>query len=497
MARKTTGTPYLRGNIWWCKYYVNGVPTYKSLKTGDKEKAQARMALEVAPVAAGKAADKAKALALRAGDAETKLAHAIDAARVRILLADAWREYLGASHRPQSGEETLKDFGQRWNKFSDWMTEQHADIKNLEAVTEKHASAFARTLKSLSPNRYNKIIQTCRLVFKVLGPQLKNSGNPFERIGCRALTTRSHRELSEAELRDVCGAATGELRVLFAIGLYTALRMGDAATLRWEEVSFPLNRITRKPMKTARKNKIVAIPLHPTLRAILEETPKTERRDFVLPGLAMLYARDKSALSKRIQKHFKECKIKTQLKHADKTRATCEVGFHSLRHSFVTICAAAGVPLAVVQALCGHGSPAIQAKYIHVGVEAAAQAIDALPSLASLAAPPPQVQAPQLPAASAEAVSAEPAATTVETLTVTLAVPKDSPRAALLQAVVGGMTDKEAEMLLAFLESAIRNPQPEPEKAGTASGLDPALVETVTDDKAPTGQGRAGEGDTL
>jgi hypothetical protein len=37
------------------------------------------------------------------------------------------------------------------------------------------------------------------------------------------------------------------------------------------------------------------------------------------------------------------------------------------------------VPLPVVQALCGHGSPAIQAKYIHIGVDAAAQAVAAMP----------------------------------------------------------------------------------------------------------------------
>jgi hypothetical protein len=280
--------------------------------------------------------------------------------------------------------------------------------------------------------------------------------------------------------------------------LYTALRLGDAATLRWEEVSFPLNRITRKPMKTARKGKIVVIPLHPTLRAILEETPELDRRDFVLPGLAALYMRDKSALSKRIQNHFDDCKIKTQFKHADKIRATCEVGFHSLRHSFVTICAAAGVPLAVVQALCGHGSPAIQAKYIHIGVEAAAQAIDALPSFVRLE-PSTQVQAPQLPAVPAEPVPDAPVpdappAATVETLTVTLTAPKDSPRAALLRAVAGGMTDTEAQMLLKLLESAIRKPQVLPEKAGIASGLDPALVELPKDGAASTGQAKDGAG---
>jgi len=43
----------------------------------------------------------------------------------------------------------------------------------------------------------------------------------------------SRRELTIEELRRVCNAATGELRTLLAIGTYTGLRLGDAATLRW------------------------------------------------------------------------------------------------------------------------------------------------------------------------------------------------------------------------------------------------------------------------
>ncbi len=48
--------------------------------------------------------------------------------------------------------------------------------------------------------------------------------------------TASHRELTIEELRQVCSAATGELRTLFAIGLYSGLRLADAVTLQWGEV---------------------------------------------------------------------------------------------------------------------------------------------------------------------------------------------------------------------------------------------------------------------
>ena len=60
---------------------------------------------------------------------------------------------------------------------------------------------------------------------------------------------------------------------------------------------------------------------------------------------------------------------------------TCLVGFHSLRHSFVSICAQAGVPLPVVQALCGHGSPAVQRHYIHLGQDTVQTAVNSLPAI--------------------------------------------------------------------------------------------------------------------
>ena len=57
------------------------------------------------------------------------------------------------------------------------------------------------------------------------------------------------------------------------------------------------------------------------------------------------------------------------------------VGFHSLRHSFVSLCAANRVPQVAIMELVGHGSPAMTALYSHAGEEQKAKAIAALPAL--------------------------------------------------------------------------------------------------------------------
>ena len=54
------------------------------------------------------------------------------------------------------------------------------------------------------------------------------------------------------------------------------------------------------------------------------------------------------------------------------------VGFHRLRYFFVSECAKAGVPLAVVQELVGHGSPAMTRHYTKIDMETTAKAMRAL-----------------------------------------------------------------------------------------------------------------------
>ena len=54
-----------------------------------------------------------------------------------------------------------------------------------------------------------------------------------------------------------------------------------------------------------------------------------------------------------IQAFFESCGIKTTEDIGDghRRRAIVRVGFHSLRHTFVSLCAKAGAPLHVVQKL--------------------------------------------------------------------------------------------------------------------------------------------------
>ena len=375
MGRFSKGRLFKRGSTYHVQYYDGGKEIKRSLRTSDKREAEKQIKEMLAPLLiAGK---DEQLLTVQQKITEARLDKLNATGGEKLLIANAWGMYLESPKRPQSRESALADYESRWNHFKNFMVAINAGFA-MEDVKERHVQKFLGTLSGLSPNRYNKTVQTCRLVYKVLSKSLGFRCDPFEDIALKSLQTHSHRELSEGELIKVCQEATGEMRTLFAVGLYTALRLGDAATLKWDEVSLPLNRIVRMPMKTTRRGKTVSIPIHPTLKAILEEIPPERRAGDVTPILAGIYIKNRSDLSAMVQGHFAKCGIKTQKKSKGQQRTSCEVGFHSLRHSFATMCAMAGVPLPVVQALCGHGSPAVQKAYIHVGIEQSRLAVGAL-----------------------------------------------------------------------------------------------------------------------
>ena len=88
-------------------------------------------------------------------------------------------------------------------------------------------------------------------------------------------------------------------------------------------------------------------------------------------------------MSRKIQKHFRNCGIETSESTGNDHRRNriTRVGFHSLRHSFVSLCAASGVPQVAIQDLISHDSPAMTAIYSHSNDEQKASAIAALPAI--------------------------------------------------------------------------------------------------------------------
>ena len=94
-----------------------------------------------------------------------------------------------------------------------------------------------------------------------------------------------------------------------------------------------------------------------------------------------MYKEQASELSERFKRVFKAAGIETATDGADGHRKRALVSFHSLRHTFVSLAANAGVPLAVVQSIVGHSTVDMTRHYFHESENALVSAVAALPSV--------------------------------------------------------------------------------------------------------------------
>ena len=417
-TRGQRGLGYLfkRGRNYWLEFRVAGKRQRVPLKDDKGKSVTTQKVAEeirkvmVAPFLAENDAEAQRQLIARLQSAEKQAEEAKKALSRAPLISDVWQEYLEAPERSDCGARTLQDYQGYWNAFEKWLGSSHEELSRIDEVTRGVAGEYAKHLnkQGRSPNRFNKHVTLLKSMFKILVPDMPN---PFDSIARKRAHPKSRRELTIEELTAVLATAKGEIALLMGLGLFTGLRLGDCATLRWGEVDLTREIIRRIPNKTKSRGqsaKPVTIGIPKALHERLSCIPKKEKKGFVCPESAAMYAdtNKRPTLSRKIQSVFLECGIDTNeeetglrilrdendLPLRDKSsgevqterktkRAVVEVGFHSLRHSFVSLCREANTPLAVVEAIVGHSNPAMTRYYTHVGEAALLNAAKALPAL--------------------------------------------------------------------------------------------------------------------
>ncbi|MCF7848740.1 MAG: tyrosine-type recombinase/integrase [Kiritimatiellales bacterium] len=327
-------------------------------------------------------------------------AKAIEDANPTLTIEDAWAKFEG-HHNLDCGETLIYNYRSHWKQFRKFLG---ADYVYMKDVFAKTAEEYARHLlkRRVSHNTYNKHINFLKLIYSLLSDEIGAEVSPFAGINTKKLSAakkkgaarlKKRRELSREELSNVIDKAEGDLQTLLMLGAYSGLRLGDCCTLRHNEVLLDKGLIKRVPNKTQGDPIQIGIPLRLINR--LSETPKSQRKGYVLPKFAEAYNyanedgkhSHRTRITNRIQKHFETCGITT---HADGTgfklvpdgdggfdkvytgkRAIVEVGFHSLRHTFVGLQAEQGTSMSVIQKIVSHSSQAMTDHYLHISEEAA------------------------------------------------------------------------------------------------------------------------------
>ena len=375
--------------IWTVRCLINGKRVSKSTGTRDREEAEQFAKRFLAPYVKDDAARTFENIQA-AVMTERQLAEMREAEGPQLKLADAWGEYEKSPMRRDLASSTLDGKSQVCRMFVEYMGRVFPEVTEVRHVTRFHTENYLNYLrKDTSASTYNNRLCVLREVHRTIMEKAAAKSNPWEGFPLRPDDSHTRRELTVEELARLVDVATREgpeWRTLFGIAMYTGMRLGDCCKLTWSEVDIVRSIIQKIPEKTKkyRKGRPVTIPIHKVLADLLMQAPVDKRTGYVLPTVGAWAASGSSGMGRvhhRIGKIFKNAGIVMSVEVKGRSHKAPEATFHSLRHTFVSMSANAGVPQHIVQAIVGHESTAMTRHYYHENVAALQQAVEAIPSI--------------------------------------------------------------------------------------------------------------------
>lgn len=383
--RKGAGTLEKRGRVYIARWTVNGKRYAQSTGTADRREAEIKLAEFVAPFQLKSNAERLEAFAGKLDGVKSRLRD-FEESRPALKIADAWDAFIKSPNRKDTAAAARLRMCESWVKrLTAFMSRRFPDVEEVRGIGKEQAMAFAADgFSDCGNSTRNQAISFLRMMWRVMIADgvARIAANPWDGIQKRHETHTRRRELTVEELARVYALLEGEMRLLFSVGIYTGQRLGDCALLEWGQVDLLRRHISLIPRKTARKTgRAVIIPIHDNLLEMLLAFPPSARTGYVMPKCAKMYLEQCSKLSEEFMRVFRKAGINTQTDGEDGHRKRALVSFHSLRHTFVSLAANAGVPLAIVQGIVGHSTVNMTRHYFHESENALMSAVRALPSI--------------------------------------------------------------------------------------------------------------------
>jgi integrase len=171
--------------------------------------------------------------------------------------------------------------------------------------------------------------------------------------------------------------AQGDWRGAILLGTTSGLRLGDVSNLCWNNIDLRAGLLRIETRKTGTT---VVLPIHPNFASWLSGRRWGIAKAPVFPDLAGRRIGGCSGLSAQFREIVEKAGITGRVVTREgKGRATNKKTFHSLRHTFISQLANAGVSPDIRQLLAGHADAKIHALYTHHQIAALRGAIERLP----------------------------------------------------------------------------------------------------------------------
>ncbi len=287
----------------------------------------------------------------------------------------------------EAGEHTHLRYASAAEQFLDYLAPRGTD--DVAQITAKDFTGFRDALaKRVTANTVNVTLKILRSAFNQAYRDGLVEHNEAARVSLLKRTDKfERRPFTLEEIKRILEVADDEWRGLVLFGLYSGQRLGDLATLTWQNIDLARQEMRLTTEKTGRRQ---IIPLAKPVIRYLEGAPAGDNPAQPLFPRAYEAATD-GTTSGRNSKQFHSLLVQAGLlkprthkstgKGRSARREQNEISFHALRHTSTSWLKSVGVSDALAMDLIGHDSSIVSANYTHLSEDVKRAAIEKLPDV--------------------------------------------------------------------------------------------------------------------
>jgi integrase len=300
---------------------------------------------------------------------------------LRVFTTADWFRHFVNQKQKSRATGTGKRHAQMMREFLEFLG--HRAKLNIAAITSRDIADFRDRRQSLglAPSTVNVDIAILSSAFNAALRQGHVTINPC--LALEPLKNKPKRKgiFSPEQVAALIKTADGDMRGLVLIGFYTGQRLSDVANLRWRSIDL-LSEIKTIRFHVRKTDREIVTVVHPSLENYLLSLPAPKTDDaFVFPTLA---GRRAGSLSRQFGELMELAHIERGIireRASRDGRSVSSLSFHSLRHSFSSILANAGVSEELRMTVVGHATREMHRTYTHHELARLRDAISVLPSL--------------------------------------------------------------------------------------------------------------------
>ena len=311
-------------------------------------------------------------------------------------LAEYAAEWL-KSKKLTASEATFIRYSGVVGEFVAHVGKQRAEA-SIDAVSPEDVKGFrdAQVKQGKAQTTANLALKTLRSLFNDARREGLIATNAAEAVKTFGVEKESRDVFTHEQLRALIAKASPEWKTAILLAYYSGLRLSDAVSLSWQNMNLELGQIRYFPRKANRglsrqpdwKKHVTGqleVPLMPEVEAHLLSLPSSDDPTAKLcPTLATKSTGGNRGLSSMFQRAMASAGIYSDrgAEKRGKGRQFKTLGFHSLRHTFVSELANADVPADVRRQISGHSDEKIHERYTHLDVDTKRRALAHLRPLA-------------------------------------------------------------------------------------------------------------------